>query len=307
MDTPTATWRKAAAVYVRGSKIERISEDQTLCGSEFELNLEGLFLIPGLIDPHVHISENPSRKAVMFSERSIDASVQLVVENGTTALDFGITTVRDMGSHLGNLSNILNDERLISYDLPEIIHCGQILTYDEGHMSSCGAAIEGIYDGRRVIADNRRSGASFTKVTSDPEDTEAQGREPNPAFSKETLSGIADVSESVGLPVACHTFPSVDGVSRALEAGVFTIEHAVPLNDPQMTRAKANGSIFVPTLVAAFDDFPPNFLETRYGIARDTLEFWDRAAGDQTRQELDCDPPESIVTWVDRVLPRLGK
>lgn len=305
LDASSATWETAESILIHDGTIVEVCNSHLEVEGVSSIDLRGRFAIPGMIDTHVHISEDPGRKAQMFTERTTDASIKLLRENGATALDFGITTVRDMGSCSGNLAKFFKEGTLSFYEMPEIIHCGKVITYGGGHMLSCGVAVDDMQQVREVISENVELGAAFTKVTSDPEDVEAAGKTPNPAFSKRFLQSLVEFSESVNLPVACHTFPSVEGVSTAIASNVRTVEHAAPLTDAQLEQAKLAGTVFVPTLVAAFDDMSPEFTIGRYGLDESAMELWDKIAGDYSRRKLTCTPPKSIITWVDRVWPRL--
>lgn len=90
IDGTGAPARRDMDVLVAGERIRRIVPDAALTGSEFAkariVDLEGLYLIPGLVDSHVHLATPPNR-------RQAEAELRRAIYGGVTA-------VRDMADDL---------------------------------------------------------------------------------------------------------------------------------------------------------------------------------------------------------------
>ena len=206
--------------------------------------------LPGLVDMHVHITMSPT-----FDDSDYYLSPKEIVElthaNLNELRKIGVTTCRDIGSFMQSaewVKFVLHNEA----SLPYVMTCGNILTYPQGHMCDFGRQVSSLSDINVFVKENFDSGAEFIKVTSDPKDTEAHNRFPNPAFPVNYLKQIVESAAKFGLSVACHTYPSIAGVYRALQAGIRTIEHAVPFND-SMGKLFFPNTFYVPTLATAID------------------------------------------------------
>ena len=210
----------------------------------------GCWAIPGITDMHVHITMSP-----YLNEPDYYTSPQKIIDLSFSNLialrKIGVTTCRDMGSFSHSsewVKYVLKKEK----SLPYVLTCGDVITYPQGHMCEFGKEIRDAYDIDKCVKANYDCGANFIKVTSDPMDCEAKNRVPNPAFDFEYLDRIVKQSALYGMQVACHTYPSAEGVMRALRSGARTVEHAVPF-DSLMDKNTFPDTFYVPTFVTAVD------------------------------------------------------
>jgi len=217
-------------------------------------DFEGCWVMPGIIDMHTHITFEPHYTIQDEAYCKSNDFLQCSINNLNEMKSSGITTCRDMGSH--NNSTFIVKKYLLEnnlYNLPEIISCGDIITYESGHMCCCGHEFKNVDSLISTLLINKTCDAKFIKIASDPKDTETEGRIPNPAFTIEQLSQIVNIAQRFGFYAACHTYPSVEGLTRAIAANVRTIEHAVPLNE-DIKKMCDDNLFFVPTFVAAYDE-----------------------------------------------------
>lgn len=259
VDVETGTFVRNQTIEISGERIVKIynTHQHTPDDCDNIYDYSDCWAIPGLIDMHVHITMSPDFEQLDYylSPKSI---VELSYTNLNSLKKIGVTTCRDMGSYMHSTEWVklaLKKEN----QLPRVITCGDIITYPSGHMCECGLQINNLSDIDFSIANNVDVGAEFIKVTSDPKDIEAVNRYPNPAFNLEYLWHIVEKSNKHNLSVACHTYPSHDGVYRALKAGVRTIEHAVPFND-LMGKLYFPNTFYVPTFATSIDVCGLDFL-----------------------------------------------
>lgn len=212
-------------------------------------NYNDLWAMPGLIDMHVHITMSPS-----LSEPPHYVNPKQIIEVSYSNLQelqsIGVTLCRDMGSYSYSAEWVKSIFRKSA--LPEILTCGEVFTYSKGHMCEYGSEISDKETITTSIERNSNRGADFLKIASDPRDTEAIDRVPNPAFDVDIIHSIVYQARENHMEVACHTYPSVDGVMRALKGGVRTIEHAVPLIEAMEMQYYPN-TYYVPTFSTALD------------------------------------------------------
>lgn len=266
------------------------------------IDAEGLWGLPGLVDLHVHICEEPNpRLASSFSydEDRFISGIR-VNRNLRECLKAGITMVRDVGSYDRRAIEAREafERRIIKG--PRIVACGNLLTYPGGHFHTRGKQLRGCEAIRLAVREEVRNGASFIKVASDPEDDEALL---GTSFSLEELTALVEVAHSLDRPVACHTFPSVEGLDLALRAGMDTLEHAAPLSNELLHRIIGTGTILVPTFVAAYDEIPEVTIRSETRLDWDRIAIWETANYPGLAGEESCSP--SIETWFFRLLNHL--
>lgn len=232
------------------------------------IDCTGCWVIPSFIDMHVHVSMSPYFEYDDYCSSPKDI-LEITQQNLLELRRIGVAICRDMGSFMHSTEwakHLLSN----TSTLPSIISCGDILTYPKGHMSECGREVIDLCDINTHILKNVNLGAGFIKVTSDPKDTEAQGRYPNPAFSAEHLNCIVKTAAQYNLSVACHTYPSASGVFRAVNAGVRTIEHAVPFTE-SLSKIFHPNTYYVPTFSTAVDICGIDSLKKHAYIQREEL------------------------------------
>ncbi|MHB1192933.1 MAG: amidohydrolase family protein [Longimicrobiales bacterium] len=179
-------------------------------------DLTGKWIIPGLVDAHVHLATSPSGEGV---ETAVASGLR-------KALLGGITTVRDMAGDGRVLAKLARDAAVGDLAGPDVLYSalfgGPILMTDPRVvMSTRGARpgtlgwcrlVEPDLDWRTVIAEAKGSGASGIKLYGD--------------IPPELLSPIVSEAHAQGLPVWSHAviFPAM--ADAAVAAGVDVISHA---------------------------------------------------------------------------------
>lgn len=260
---------------------------------------DNLWAIPGFVDMHVHITMSPFLRDTDFLYKPNDI-LELTYQNLRELNNIGVTLCRDMGSYSYSaewVKYILREQK----NIPNILTCGKVLTYKDGHMHEYGYPILCNDDIQEAIEENYLSGANFIKIASDPYDCEAMGRNPNPAFSAEFIDLIVKCARKRNMTVACHTYPSVQGVARALQSGVKTIEHAVPLID-SMGHLSFPNTFFAPTFTTVVDVCGISSVKKKY------MEFDDLYKQIQklNKYRLYSDVvPESLKECLDILLDRV--
>jgi len=275
------------------------------------MDMSGLWVMPGIIDLHVHFCEEPDPKLAtgfLLEETPLFTGFR-ALRNLRESINYGITTVRDAGAY--DARNLAVREAVENGIIcgPEIKACGFLITYPEGHSHKHGIQIRGVAQARDAVRKNAELGVDFIKVTNDPQDNEAKNRPIDPTFTTDEFSSLVDEAHSRGLKVACHTFPSESGLNNALDAGVDTLEHAVPLNDKILERFLSQDVIIVPTFVAAYDEFSIKYVTQR--VELDLVRTHRYDSTNYPKGSLSFlrpqGVPESIVIWFDYLVEYLPK
>ncbi len=223
------------------------------------------FVLPGLIDAHVHLAADPSGDARRrrLSESDAEAALRAAYHARRT-LDAGFTSVRDLGSP-GHAVLALRDAIKAGWLVgPRIYAAGQPLTPSGGHADpSLGlrddllappGAEQGVCDGveacRRAVRLQVKRGADWIKLTATGGVLSAAASGLEQEFMDDEIAAIVDAAHLLGRRVAAHAH-GARGAEASVRAGVDSIEHGSFLDDASIRALTARGGFFVPTLAAA--------------------------------------------------------
>ncbi len=255
----------AHILYQKG-KIVSVSAGEAGPGHAQKINLEGAYVIPGLIDGHCHTTASP-----VFGS-SIWGLAKLIKEQRKhfpACINGGVTTVRDLGAFPPILHGYIEDIDKGKLTGPRIAYCNSIININGGHpdikptditifadlakpfIGMLQANFKNDKELKEALEENTRD-ASFIKLTMDNLSIFA-GKGEIPVYSDGQLKMIFDYADKKGLPVSCHNHRKW-GYDRAMKYPFNSIEHMVGdayLSDDEVElMVKKNVSI-VPTLTIA--------------------------------------------------------
>jgi imidazolonepropionase-like amidohydrolase len=217
----------AASVWVRGGRIEAVGRraDQGFRGA-LRRDVSGHFLIPGLIDAHVHLELDPElRTPAEQLALAPDVVIDAMARRAQEMLFAGITTTRDCGggSHREHdLRAGIDGGHVIG---PRILCCGQPLTSPGGHCHFWGGEVSSRLDIDTVLARQIEAGSDWIKVMATGGVFTPGSRARDTQFEIGRLVSIVDAAARAGRSVAAHCH-GTHGIADAVRAGVRTIEHA---------------------------------------------------------------------------------
>ena len=237
-------------------------------GAYTEIDLKQSWVLPGLIDCHVHLMNEWDKtvRARAMTESNEFAAVRGVMYARKT-LDAGFTTVRDLGSNspqaIFALRDAIEQKMVIG---PRIIAAGHWIAITGGHGDHTNGyradlipqptPEDGVCDGPdecvKAVRNQIKLGADVIKVTATGGVLSASTAGLAQHFSDPELEAIVKTAHSLGRKVAAHAH-GVDGINAAIRAGVDSIEHGTYMDDGTITLLKARGGscYHVPTLLAA--------------------------------------------------------
>src|SRR5580704_14519403 len=182
-------------------------------------------IMPGLIDSHVHLGFDggPDPAARMRGETDAQQLV-LMLHNARQLLGVGLTTARDLGAR-SYLDVVVRDA--IASGLacgPRLVVAARPITVTGGHCWFMGAEADSEDDLRRMVRVHHKRGADLIKVMSTG-GFKTSGSAPwHAQFTAAQLAVIVAEAARVDMPVAAHAH-GIEGIRRAVEAGVTTLEH----------------------------------------------------------------------------------
>jgi imidazolonepropionase-like amidohydrolase len=207
-------------------------------------------LMPGLVDAHVHLGLEATGDVVTtLRQRSIGDMALRLLENAQTTLAGGITAIRDLGGVEWLEVSVRDAIRQGRHQGPTIRCAGKVLTITGGHGSWIGLECDGPTDYVRGVRLNVKHGADCIKLMATG-GVLTGGVDPlAPHPSTEELAAATRTAHDFGLKVTAHA-QGARGITRALEAGVDSIEHGFELTDAIIATMLENGTYLVPTLAA---------------------------------------------------------
>ena len=299
---PGETPKQRVSIVVRGDSIERITDGYATSESlgvqdARVIDLDNAFVLPGLMDAHVHITSQGSRSLgetfeasrLLGQLRTSQELAVLGVANARDWMDAGYTTVRDTGADPGAVFALRDGIESGIVPGPRIYAAGKSISPTGGHsdppatlrVSSgdkegvCDGPVECIEETRRQI----RVGADLIKLHATGGGSEESGSaEYAPSFTDDEFAAIIDTAHGLGRKVAAHAHGST-GINAALRAGVDSIDHGDGLNDESIELFLETGAYLVPTLsmvndlqrrVDAMEEFGETPFKSRYeGVIRE--------------------------------------
>jgi len=231
------TMHEGWAVRVRGQRIEAAGPAAAAgAAGATIIELPGLTLLPGLIEGHSHVflhAYNETSWNDQVLREPLGLRTARAVNHLKATLDAGFTTIRDLGTEGAAWADaelkqaveqgIIPGPRMI-VTTRAIVATGsyaprgfaQQWTVPQGAEEADGPSLA------RVVRDQIGHGADWIKVYADYR-WGARG-EAAPTFSVDELKLIVATARSSGRPVVAHA-STADGMRRAVEAGVETIDH----------------------------------------------------------------------------------
>ncbi|MBL8091286.1 MAG: amidohydrolase family protein [Anaerolineales bacterium] len=220
-----------------------------------EMDLSGKYILPGLIDCHVHIAAECLPDSTMTGPWGWTSLIMLKHAQNTLAA--GVTTIRDVGGRHHLEFSLRKAMEAGLFAAPRMSLAGKLLaitsTGSEWYDGMYREA-DGVDEVRKAAREQLRAGADLIKVLATGA-VLAPGEKPGAAqFEMEEIRAAVIEARKVGKIVAAHAH-GIDGIRNAVEAGAKTIEHGTYLNqDPKVMERMAKENIYlVPTLKAGVD------------------------------------------------------
>lgn len=264
VDTKNGKVLSEKTIYVDNATITKVVNGYASAkGDEVVIDLKDKTVLPGFIDMHIHIEgeTSPKRYIEPFTKNEADVAYK-AQEIGQRTLMAGFTTVRDMGGSGVNVSlrNAINAGTVIGprvYTAEKAIgttggHADPTNGYKASLMGDPGPA-EGVInspaDARKAVRQRYKNGADCIKITATGGVLSVSKNGVNPQFTQEEANEIVKTAKEYGMHVAAHAH-GIEGMQRAIKAGVTTIEHGSLMDKETASLMKQYGTYLVPTLSA---------------------------------------------------------
>ena len=245
---------------IRGNQIVEIRDG--FVGDGKVVDLRSAFVLPGLIDSHVHLTGESSPNSRLDGVTQSDATQAMVgARFARRTLNAGFTTVADLGASNEAIFALRDAVRRGDVPGPRIIASGSAVSIHGGHGDANGyrddilhlmspeSICSGPEDCMRAVRLQVRSGADIIKITATGGVLSNTAAGLAQQFSEDELAAIVASAHRMGRQVTAHAH-GVDGINAFLKAGGDSIEHGTYLDDESMRLFKSHNAWLVPTLMA---------------------------------------------------------
>lgn len=254
-----------AVVLVDGEKIANVLPKGDPIPNGYEtIDLGGKYLMPGLINMHVHLAGNgkPQKKQrdnsklvkkIMSTAVTRAIAYKLVAKFAKLELLSGVTTIRTVGG-LADFDTKLRDDIKNGKKIgPRILAANRGISVPDGHMAgSVAIAADSTEEALRILENNEAENVDLIKlmITGGVLDAKEKGVPGEVKMSADTVKAVCDEAKKNGYAVAAHV-ESPEGVKIALENGVNSIEHGAKPDDEIIRLFKENGAYLCTTISPA--------------------------------------------------------
>ena len=224
-------------------------------GHVFELDLNGQYVLPGLIDCHVHLSGSGEADSQFYAPAG--AMALKILKNAQRNLAAGITTVRDLGGWSELEFDVRRSIQRGEFAGPRMCLAGRFISITEAgaeYYSGMYRVADGVDEVRKAVREQVKNGADVIKMGVTGAVLVESGVPGTTHFNEDEVCALVEEATKFGKRVAAHAH-GIDGVRKAVQAGIDTLEHGTYLyQDPLLIQYMAQKGIFlVPTLKVGWD------------------------------------------------------
>jgi imidazolonepropionase-like amidohydrolase len=228
-----------ATVFVSDRRIERIATGDVNISADYTIvDVEGNYLMPGMIDVHTHID-------------TIDRAKRALASGVTTVRTASVSAFQDVA-----LRELVRSGKLAG---PDFLAAGIFVTPDLGRSALADPRLTELFDGvntdeelRRLVNINADRGVDVIKTRGTQRaglpDTDPRQQ----VYTERQLRVIVEEAAKHDLPVLAHAHGD-EGARAAVLAGARSIEHGTYMSTETLQLMKERGTWFVPTHVTIVD------------------------------------------------------
>jgi imidazolonepropionase-like amidohydrolase len=258
-------WTDGVAVLVKGDRIASIGPEAKLgvpSGAQ-RVDAHDLYVLPGLIDLHSHLLLHPYDETA-WDDQVLKESIELRTIRATVSaratVEAGFTTLRDLGTEGAGFADVALRDAIAKGMIPgprvftttrAIVATGCYAPsgFDPRWTMPKGAQeVDGADSMRKAVREQIAAGADWIKLYADyRRGKDAKAR---PTLSIDEIKAAVDESHTAGRMVAVHATTD-EGIRRAVQAGVDTIEHGYGASDETLSMMREKNIALCPTLAAS--------------------------------------------------------
>ena len=292
-------------IVIQDGKIKEIGINPKFSDTDRIIDLSNSWVLPGLMDCHVHITDNLPHRNIQIEQMYANESTSLRAIRGTVVakqfLNNGFTTIKEIG----------NDANYATADIIKAINRGWIqgptLIYAGKIIASYGGQSKGVNpehahswdfeyldadtpnEIKKAIRKNIYNGATAIKlVTGD-----------NGIYDEEDIKAAVDEAKKYAAKVTVHTVGGL-AATNVISAGAAGIEHGFDLTNEQLKLMKDN-QIFLIGTDFSFDNW------YAYGMDSISAKILNNNLVDRLKRAYKVGTPMAFGTDIIVNLPELNR
>jgi len=264
LDRPGKAPRGPSTIVIRDGRVGEVRDGFVdVPGSQLVIDQRTRFVLPGLIDSHVHLVTDTGGQMGQLEDVQLeDAELAFnALVNARKTLRAGFTTVRNLGDEHGVTLALRDAIRAGKVVGPNIVDAGRSISTTSGHMDAALGyreefrdtlhAHENLCDSaescRRAVRIQVGRGVDVIKIATTGGVNSQVGAGLGKQMFDDEAKAVVEAAHLYGKKVAVHAH-GADGIKVALAAGADSIEHGTMLDDESIALFLKSGAYYVPTL-----------------------------------------------------------
>jgi len=252
------------SILLKNNKIMAIRNGYVSTDGYQVVDLKDKTVMPGLMDMHVHLTYEFTNTS--YGERFTKNEAYYAIkgaDNAKKTLLAGFTTVRDLGAEPQIITEVRDAIKRGTIIGPRVYAAGKSIATTGGHADPTNGfkhvltgdpgpkegVINGYDDALKAIRHRYKEGADVIKLTVTGGVLSLAKSGDNPQFTERELEGIMAAAKDYNFVVAVHAH-GVEGMKRAIRAGVHSVEHGTYMDREAMKLMKKHHTYYVPTITA---------------------------------------------------------
>jgi imidazolonepropionase-like amidohydrolase len=226
------------------------------------IDLGNRFVLPGLIDSHVHLDSDAGGNAAFIEglTESPGLAALRAQWNGMKTLNAGFTTVRNLGDRTGATLALRDAIEAGWVQGPRIVDAGRSISVTSGHMDGTNSVAEMLWPAisqdnlcnspaqcREAVRIQVKRGADVIKIATTGGVNSRIGAGLGQQMFPDEAAAVMETAKLHGKKVAVHAH-GTGGINLALASGAASIEHGTMIDDESIRLFRQTGAWYVPTL-----------------------------------------------------------
>jgi imidazolonepropionase-like amidohydrolase len=264
LDRPGRAPRRNASILVRDGRIEAVRDGFVDVPQGARLvDLKDRFVLPGLIDSHVHLTSDRAGVEGAIAGFSENAPLRSheAAWNARKTIEAGFTTVRNLGSPAGQVRGLRDAINRGWVPGPRIVDAGNGISATTGHSDPTLGIREELHDElledaalcdsaescRRAVRRQIALGADVIKIATTGGVNSNIGLGLGAQMFEDEVRALIETAHLYGKKVAVHAH-GADGMNLALRLGADSIEHGTMMDAESIRLFRQGRAFYVPTL-----------------------------------------------------------
>ncbi len=265
LDRPGQAPRGPSTVVIRDGRVVEVRDGlvgaDAFPGAEI-VDLSDRFVLPGLIDSHVHLATSQAGQAGLIAQftESVPTTAYRAAENARITLMAGFTTVRNLGDGDGVTLALRDAAARHALPSPRIVDAGRSISTTSGHMDGRNGLNDELreHTDHANVCDDTAScreavrlqisrGVDVIKIATTGGVNSRIGAGLGAQMFEDEARALIETAHLYGKRVAVHAH-GADGIALALRLGADSIEHGTIFDDETIRLFRDSGAYYVPTL-----------------------------------------------------------